>query len=135
MNLFLCNAKHISNFIFSRVSKAGSRIMANTRLPYSFTMSNLQFNSSTQSNSSMLIIAIYIFKSSPADAVSYKLLMRENINKIDKFLMIPTTKYLYAIANVVPATVSSIFYSSNFSQCQFINIFSHQKLHCCCTSQ
>ena len=31
------------------------------------------------------------------------------------------------ITNIVPVTVSSIYYSLKFFQCQFINIFLHQK--------
>ena len=50
----------------------------------------------------------------------------EIIDEFDKFLVIKIflTKYFYYVvkANVVPATVSSIFYLSKFSQCQFVNI-------------
>ena len=48
-----------------------------------------------------------------------------NIDKMD-YKIFPMIIFLLAIANMVPATVSSIFYSPNFSQCQFINIFLHQ---------
>ena len=55
-----------------------------------------------------------------------RFLLRENIDKIDKFLVIhqnfPNQVFLLAIANVVPATVLLIIYSSNSSQSQFLNI-------------
>ena len=48
-----------------------------------------------------------------------KFLMRENIDKIDEFLVIyqnfPYQIFLLAITDVAPTTVSSIFYLSNFS--------------------
>ena len=47
-------------------------------------------------------------------------------DKIDDFLVILLTMFSLAMANVAPATVLSIFYSSNFSQYQLF--FSHQQL-------
>ena len=67
-------------------------------------------------------------------AVWYKFLMRESIesnDKIDEFLMIhqnfPYKVFLLTIVYAVLATVLSIFYSLNISQCQFVNIFPYQK--------
>lgn len=53
---------------------------------------------------------------------------RENIDKIDEFLINFPIRYFSTKANVALATVSSTFYPSNFSQCGFVNIFPCQKI-------
>ena len=58
----------------------------------------------------------------------------EIIDEFDKFLVInqnlPYQIFYYVVkANVVPATVSSIFYLLKFSQCQFVNISLIKDLH------
>ena len=78
-----------------------------------------------QSNNLPLIFEVV----NTLNIVWYKFLRRANIVKIDKFLAIIkifSTKYS-TVSNVILATVQSMFYSSNFSQCQFVNIFPCQK--------
>ena len=54
---------------------------------------------------------------------------RGNIDEINKFSIIHQNYafYLLAIANAASGIVLSVFYLSNFSLCQFINIFPYKK--------
>ena len=58
---------------------------------------------------------------------------RENIDEISKFLVIhqnvPYQIFLLAIANVMLGTDLSIFYFSNFSHCQLVNISLLKNFH------